>query len=306
MKAIRSQLGNRLRGFAVAARSGMIVLATAVLLIPASSWAGAATNATTYRVKGVFQESRSAGHVAVIAHEAIPGYMTGMTMPFNVKEPGEVNGLRPGDEITFRLSVTGTDAWIDEIKKTGEHRAGPTPEPPVSMEMPPELQVGDPLPDCVLTNESSRTFHLHEYKGQALAFTFFYSRCPLPTYCPLMNRNLAAVQKTLQSDTARTNWHLLSISFDPEFDTPARLAGYGNFYQNDPRHWNFATSSPVEIRKLGGAFGLMFWQENGAINHNLRTVVVDVSGRVRKVFTDNEWKPEDLVAEMKKAMEAKP
>jgi len=306
MKAIRSQIGNRLRGLAIATRSGTILLAMAILLIPASSWAGTPTNATTFRVKGVFQESRSDGHVAVFAHEAIPGYMAGMTMPFNVKNPADISSLRPGDGITFRLSVTGTDAWIDEIKKTGEHRAGPTPEPPVSMEMTPELQAGDALPDCILTNESGRTFHLDDYKGQAMVFTFFYSRCPLPTYCPLMNRNLAAVQKAMQSDSARTNWHLLSLSFDPEFDTPARLAGYGNFYQNDPQHWNFATSSPEEIRKLGSAFGLMFWQENGTINHNLRTVVVDVSGRVQKVFTDNEWKPEDLVAEMKKAMVAKP
>jgi len=283
---------------------GFVMLA--VLLFDAIGFAQTNTNISHYAARGVFQESQSSGHLAVIAHEAIPGYMAGMTMPFNVKEPAEVSSLRPGDGITFRLSVTGTDAWIDEVKKTGEHRAGPTPKPPVSMEMAPELRAGDLLPDCLLTNESGRTFHLQEYKGRALAFTFFYSRCPLPTYCPMMNRNLAAVQKVLQLDAMRTNWNLLSISFDPEFDTPARLGTYASFYQNDPQCWNFCTSSPEEIRRLGGAFGLMFWQENGTINHNLRTVVVDASGRVQKFFTDNEWKPDDLVAEMRKAMKATP
>ena len=260
----------------------------------------------TYDVKGVFQESRSAGHKAVIAHETIPGYMAGMTMPFNVKDPAEVSGLQSGDKITFRLSVTGTDAWIDEIKKTGERVVIPKAVAPEPMNFVQELEPGALLPDCILTNQSGRAFHLGEFKGRALSFTFFFSRCPLPTFCPLMNRNLAAVQRALQSEVTRTNWQLLSISFDPEFDTPAHLSDYARIYQNDPRHWNFATSGPEEIHKIGGAFGLMFWSENGTISHNLRTVVVDASGRVQKVFTDNEWQPTDLVLEMKKAMEAKP
>lgn len=259
----------------------------------------------TYDVKGVFQESRSAGHTAVIAHETIPGYMAGMTMPFNVKDPAEVSGLQTGDKITFRLSVTGTDAWIDEIKNTGERVVIPKPVAPEPMNFVQELEPGALLPDCILTNQSGRAFHLGEFKGRALSFTFFFSRCPLPTFCPLMNSNLAAVQRALRLEVTRTNWQLLSISFDPEFDTPAHLSDYARIYQNDPRHWNFATSGLEEIHKLGGAFGLMFWSENGTISHNLRTVVVDASGRVQKVFTDNEWQPTDLVLEMKKAMEAK-
>jgi protein SCO1/2 len=232
--------------------------------------------------------------------------MAGMTMPFKVKDPVEVSGLQPGDRITFRLSVTETDAWIDEIKKTGE-RATISKSPstgPTNVAQ--ELEPGSPLPDCVLTNQSGQPFHPGEFKGSALAFTFFYTRCPLPTFCPLMNRNLAAVQEALQSNVTRTNWQLLSISFDPEFDTPAHLADFARLYQSDPRHWNFATSGPEEIHQLGGGFGLRFWHENGAIYHNLRTVVVDASGRVQKIFTDNEWPPGELIAEMKKAMAAKP
>lgn len=265
-----------------------------------------ATNVTIYTVKGVFKESRADGRKAVIAHETIPGYMDAMTMPFNVKRPVELNGLQPGDRITFRLSVTETEDWIDEIKKTGERAAIPKSVQSQPMSFLEELNPGAMLPDFVLTNQSGRVFHMREFKGRALAFTFFFSRCPLPTYCPRMNSNLAAVQQELQADGPRTNWQLLSISFDPEFDTPAHLADYAKLYQSDPEHWNFATSSPEEIRKLGGAFGLMFWHENGTISHNLRTVVVAASGRVQKVFTDNEWQPADLVAEIKKAMAAKP
>jgi protein SCO1/2 len=265
--------------------------------------ADVATNATNYAVTGVFQESRSAGKTAIIAHNAIAGYMGAMTMPFNVKSPAELDGLQPGDKITFRLFVTDTDAWIEAIKKTGERAsaAAPAPTPPVKIM--PELQTGDLLPDGILTNQSGRPFHLTGFRGRALAFTFFYSRCPLPTFCPLMNSNLAAVQKALLKDSVKTNWQLLSISFDPDFDTPAKLADYAARYQSDPQHWNFATGSPEQIRTLGGSFGLMFWSENGTINHNLRTVIVDPAGRVQKVFTGNEWQPDGLTAEMKRAME---
>jgi protein SCO1/2 len=147
---------------------------------------------------------------------------------------------------------------------------------------------------------------LSDFQGQALAMTFFFARCPLPTLCPRMNNNFASVQKELQSDSTRTNWHLLSISFDPSFDTPEFLGSFATAHQNDPLHWSFATSSSEDIRKLGGAFGLKFRREAGSINHNLRTVVVSKSGRVQRVFRGNEWLPAELVSEMKKAMKARP
>jgi protein SCO1/2 len=304
MKTMLFYFGNSLQRFVVAARWPIIALATAILVETAG--AGAATNVTIYIVKGVFKESRSDGRIAVVAHESIPGFMDAMTMPFNVKWPAELAGLKPGDEITFRLSVTATEDWIDEIKNSGARAPIPKSAQTQPAVLVPELNPGAMLPDVVLTNQSGQAFHVADFKGRALAFTFFFSRCPLPTFCPRMNGNLAAVQHALQSDATRTNWQLISISFDPEFDTPKHLADFAKLYQSDPNHWSFATSSPEMIRILGGSFGLMFWRENGMISHNLRTVVADATGRVQKIFTGNEWQPNELIAEMKKAMEAKP
>jgi protein SCO1/2 len=229
--------------------------------------------------------------------------MEAMTMDFQVKTPAELKGLKARDQISFRLTVTETDAWIDEIKKVGyggiRRSLPPPPEPG------PELSPGSLLPDCVLTNQDGKTIHLRDFKGQALALTFFFSRCPLPTFCPKMNNNFASVQQTLAADVTRTNWQLLSVSFDPSFDTPEYLGAFAPNFKSDPHHWDFATSSLEEVTKLGGAFGLRFWRENGALNHNLRTAVIDASGRVQKVFTGNEWQPAELVAEMKKAMGAR-
>jgi protein SCO1/2 len=279
-------------------------LALAALFLVTSVFAEANTNVTHYTVKGVFKESRSGGRKAVIRHETIPGYMDAMTMPFNVKNPAELKSLKPGDEIIFRLSVTDTEDWIDEIKRTGTNApVAPTPRPTSRFK---ELEPGALLPDCVLTNQSGQAVRLRDLKGQALAFTFFFTRCPLPTYCPRMNNYFAAVQTALATDSSTTNWQLISISFDPQFDTPAQLATHAGVYHADTNHWNFATAEPAVLRELSGAFGLMVIPDGTSFSHNLRTVVVDAAGRVQKVFTDNEWQPAEVVTELKRAMIAKP
>ena len=121
-----------------------------------------------------------------------------------------------------------------------------------------------------------------------------------------MNNNLAAVQKALLAANAGKNWQLLSISFDPEFDTPERLAQYAKNCGQVPAQWSFATGATADIRQLGNHFSLMFAPEGAVFNHNVRTVVVDPRGRVQNVFAGNEWQPAEVVEAMKKAMAPKP
>ncbi len=265
------------------------------------------TNVIAYQAKGVLEEIRAGGWKAVIAHEDIPGYMEAMSMLLDVRNTNELAGLQPGDILTFRMLVTDTDGWIDQVKKIA---SGPAPAQTNAAaaypEEVPELVPGEPAPDCTLTNQLGRTFRLSDFRGQALAFTFIFTRCPFPVYCPRMNQNFATVQATLlQSATtnaAATNWHLLSISFDPDYDTPARLATYGATYRHDPTHWTFATGSTEDVRRLGSSYTLAFWKEGALFNHNVRTVVIDPRGRIQRIFHDNEWKPAELVEELRKAM----
>jgi protein SCO1/2 len=265
------------------------------------------TNVTAYEVRGVLKEIRKSGAAALIDHEDIPGYMEAMTMLLDVKNTNELAGLAPGDAITFRMLVTDTDGWIDRVRRTGRTVVATNALAADAFVEVPEIAEGAPLPDCTLTNQDGRAIRLADFRGQALAFTFIFTRCPFPVYCPRMSGNFSSVQRELLASAPATNWHLVSISFDPDFDTPATLRSYGQAFGRDPAHWSFATGAVGNIRHFGAGFGLMFRKtEAGSIDHNVRTVVVDRAGRVQKIFVGNEWKPAELAAEMRKAMQATP
>ena len=247
----------------------------------------------SYAVRGVLQSADATGGRAVIAHDEIPGYMVAMTMEFTAAQPAELAGLVPGDVLTFDLRVTDRESRIVQVRKVG-HTTPPAPAPTVDA-------VGALLPDVALVDERGRSFRLAETKGGALAVTFIFTRCPLPDFCPRMNAHFASVQRALAASTGK--WRLLSVTMDPAYDTPARLAEYAARYQPGQR-WSFATGETAEVAKLTTALGLETKGEGAALTHNLRTVVVDATGRVRRIFTGNEWQPEELIAEMRRTMEA--
>jgi protein SCO1/2 len=273
-----------------------------------SRWWMASGNRRIFQAKGVIKELKPERQQVIIAHEEIPGYMPAMTMPFDVKDAQELVGLQPGDAISFRMIVTPDNGWIDQIKKTFPAAPALSAEPDSFRrvrEVEP-LQEGDPMPEYHFTNELGQVVSLSDFKGQALAFTFIFTRCPFPTFCPRMSGNFAETQHQLQNmSNAPVNWHLLTISFDPAYDTPAILQSYAARFKADPKRWNFVTGDLIDVTAITEQFGLLFWKpapnQPGGISHNLRTVVVDARGQVQKIFTENEWKVDDLVAEIVKA-----
>ena len=254
----------------------------------------------TFRGRGVIEKVEVEKGEVVVRHEAIAGYMDAMTMPFHVGDAMALRKLRAGDAITFRLNVGAHEGWIDEIK-VGQSAVSPPAAASTVPDLTP-IQPGQPFPSASLMDERGKSLDLSSYRGQALAITFIFTRCPYPTFCPLMTENFGAVQKALASDAAGPkNWQLLSITLDPEHDTPAALLNYAALHKADPAHWRFATGKLRDITTLALRCGLSFWDENGGIQHNLRTIVIDAKGIVRQVFTDNAWKPEELASALQSA-----
>lgn len=264
----------------------------------------AANTAREFPVKGVVRELPG-GTTVRIRHEEIPGYMAAMTMPFTVKDPAELANVQVGDTVTFRLTVTDDDGWIDRIQVT--QRASPAdPKPQVEgvrvVRIVEELQVGDPLPDYRFTNELRRAVSLADFRGQAVGLTFIYTRCPYPTFCPRQSLQFAEVCARLKQDPgAPKNWHLLSLSFDPAYDTPAVLREYGERYNYDPQRWSFLTGAMIDIDAITEQFGSFFARDGEGWSHNVRTVVINAAGKVQRIFVGNEWKTDEFLAEMVKA-----
>src|SRR3954464_8573110 len=276
---------------------------------------GAAQSATNvYQVKGVVHDVMPDKNKVTIAHEKIPGYMDAMTMSFDVKNPTELGGIKPGDQVSFRMLVTETDGWIDHVIKLNTNSpqavaAGPDTFRRVRDVDP--LEIGAKMPDYHFTNELGQAVNLSDFKGQALAITFIFTRCPFPTYCPRMSTNFKDTQKLLKErSNASTNWHLFTITFDPVFDTPPVLRQYAKRFEADPQHWNFLTGDLMDITAIAEQFGLLFWRpdpkEATGISHNLRTIVIDAEGKVFKVMTQNEWKPETLADTILEASKVAP
>ncbi len=233
---------------------------------------------------------------AMIAHEEIKGYMEAMTMPFRVKDEWALQALAPGQAVEATLVVAGERSWIEGVRlssqeaSTGAIVAAVDPKP------------GEEIPDFPLLNQDGKRIHLGQYKGRPLLLTFIYTRCPIPDFCPRTSAKFADVYRRLQSLPASVpKPHLLTVSFDPEFDTPAVLRSYGARYMHpvDFQAWEFATGSPEEIKNVTGYFGLSHWKESGQIVHTLSTALIGPEGRLVRLYKGKEWTPEQVLAEIK-------
>src|SRR6266478_8530565 len=254
---------------------------------PASSSPGEA-NLRSFAARGVVKELKADGSTILLSHEAITNYMDAMTMPFKIKEPKEITGLRPGDQVSFRLSVTDTESWIDQVAKI----TAATPRSPASPPL--EARAGErrpskpthyPLLDYKFTNELGQQVSLSDFRGQGLAITFFFTRCPIPDYCPRLSRNFQEASTRLGLITAGpTNWHFLSVSFDTQFDSPRVLKAYGERYHYDPAHWSFLVGSAESVGELAGLSNVKFERDAGSFNHNFRTLIIDATGHLQMVF----------------------
>lgn len=262
----------------------------------------ASPNAKRYDLKGKVVAVNKAENRVTVEHEEIPEYMDAMTMPFAVRKNDywALDVLKPGDKLTAVLVVDGGLSWIENIVITQEGAGSSA----VEADAPPEAAAGDAVPNFSLVNQDGKQIRIAQYRGRVLLLTFIYTRCPLPDYCPLMSNNFAAIERELKKNQAlydRT--HLLSISFDTEYDTPKVLKSYGGAYTENYSsekftHWEFATGSPEEVRDIAGFFGLRYYKESNQIVHGLRTAIITPEGKVHKVYRGNEWKAEEILRDI--------
>jgi protein SCO1/2 len=258
-------------------------------------------NAQYYATRGIVRGFSPDRSTIEIEHESIPGFMPSMTMPFSARNQKEIGDLKTGDAISFRMTVTEKDFWIDNVKQIGRDEVHvaephPTPTPTVSSNASARLREGDEMPFFSLTDQDGKRISLETFRGQPFVLTFVFTRCPIPNFCPRMSNNFAELQKAIKTDTgALAKTHLLSITLDPGFDTPEILKQYGESHGADAKIWSFATGDPKEIEALTAAFAVYVQTEGGTISHGLATALVNANGKIDKIWRGNAWMPAEVV-----------
>jgi protein SCO1/2 len=260
---------------------------------------------TTYQLSGQILLIDAGTQQLVIRHGDIVGFMPGMTMPFKVRDPQLLVGRAAGDLVTATLTVEPEAAWISTLTATGH---APLPaDAPTSLPAAAGVDVaniGDAVPDTPLRT-SHGSVSLVAGRGRVTAVTFIYLRCPLPDYCPLMDRRFAEVQRQVKADPLLSQRvALVSVSIDPAADTPARLAEHAAALGADPAIWQFGSlDDERDIARFAAQFGVNVIRErDGTITHNLRTLVIDATGTVRQAREGNTWTADDLVDDLRQAV----
>ena len=283
----------------------IIALTVAVIGVAACSGEPAAR---TYQLTGQILVVKPETNEVLVKHDDIPGFMPAMTMPYVVNDAALIRERVAGDLITATLVVGSERAHLSAITKTG---SAPLPEDArttipaaagVSI-----LKPGDAVPSTPLIDQAGEKLSLEDLRGSAAAVSFIYTRCPLPQFCPMIDRRFAEVQNIAAGDPSLAGRiKLLSISFDPEFDRADVLRAHAKKTGADPQVWRFATADKAVVDRMAAEFGInVIREKDGTITHNLRTAVIDRSGRVAAILDNNAWTAGELADALKKTLPAR-
>jgi protein SCO1/2 len=289
-------------------RTASVLCITAAAAVTGCKSKPAESAAKRLPIRGSVVAIDAASNQISLANENIPNFMEPMTMSYRVTDPAALSELHAGDKLSASLlfdedAAGAKNLRLADIVITGE--ANPNIKPVVQYHMPAS---GDAVPDFKLLNQSGRAIDLKQYRGKVLVLTFIYTRCPLADYCPRMSHNFAQIDKALAADKdlySRT--HLLSISFDPTYDTPKVLKSYGGAYTgryvNETfDHWEFAAPNAAELPKMQQFFDLGITPgDNGALQHSLSTLVIGKDGKVVAFWPTNDWEVGEVLSKIRSA-----
>ena len=278
--------------------AGLLVTATAAALCAGA--AGCGPRARRYELQGQVVAVDPARQELTIKHQDIPGFMPAMTMAFRVPDARLMAGRTTGELVTATLVVTEADAHLRDVARTG---FAPVAEGHAGTRVMDLVEPGEAVRDAAFVDETGSPRRLADWRGRLLGVTFMYTRCPLPSFCPLMDRHFRVVQDEIRGDAGlRDKVQLLSVSFDPEHDRPAVLARHAGSLRADPAIWRFLTGRRDEVESFASQFGVSVVRENTPdIVHNLRTAIIDGEGKLVTTLGGSDWAPRDLIAEIRRA-----
>jgi len=232
-------------------------------------------------------------NTVLVSHRDIPHYMPAMSMSFHARAASELNGLYPGAQVEFQLVARKSGSYIQNLRRIGggaviEDQGDRITLPP----NPDKVAVGSIMPDFQLIDQQERPVRLSDFRGKVVAVDFIYTRCPLPDVCPRLSANFASLQRRY---AARMNKDLalLSITIDPQYDTPQVLRQYGKIW-NTREGWRLLTGPEAEIEAAARRFGMNYWPEDNLVTHTSETGVIARNGTLAARVDGSSFTPAQL------------
>ena len=242
----------------------------------------------SYAVDGIVVAVDPVARTMLVSHRAIGKYMPAMMMPFRVADSGELRGVHPGSRVEFELVVERERSVARGVKVTGEGSA-PAPKG--------QIAIGQALLDFRLTDQDGRVVTGADLRGQVVAINFIYTRCPLPDVCPRLAANFAAIARRFGGRVT-----LVSVTVDPDYDTPGVLKEYARRWNADPATWKFLTG---DVAGLAAALGEVYWFDEGSIGHNSMTSIIGRDGRLAAVVEGAAYRVDQLRDLIERQLEEK-
>lgn len=258
------------------------------------SCSGAAVGQTRHAMRGMVLSVDAARRTVVVSHESVPNLMPAMTMPFEARNRRDIEGLVPGAIVSFSLVLSKESGYIEDVRVVRYESVEQDPLTARRLRLLQQitgtratpLAEGQAVPDFTLTDQSGTRVSLSQFRGKVVALNFIYTSCVLPQFCYRLANQFSVVQKRLQARMG-TDLVLLTVTFDPARDTPARMAEYARQWIADRSAWRFLTGGVDEVTEVCRRFGVDAFADEGLIRHSTRTVVIDRRGAVAATIEGN-------------------
>jgi protein SCO1/2 len=276
----------------------MRALVTALLLLVAQP----SVVAQDYPVTGMVLKVDRSRNTFTASIQSIPGFMSAMTMPFEVRQKKDLDGLAPGATVEFVLVVSRSSSHAERIRIVRYQSTEQDPLAASRLKLLTQvagaaprtvLAVGQTVPDFRLTNQKRRQIALSDLRGKVVAINFIYTSCPLPNFCLRIANNFGVLQKRFKAQLGR-DLVFLTVTFDPVHDTPEVLAQYASRWSADPMSWHFLTGPIGDVQRVCHLFGVDFFPDEGLMNHSLHTAIIDRQGKMVANIEGNQFTADQL------------
>jgi len=281
-------------------RFAAALLGALVVVSVASARAG-----ERHAVKGFVVQIDPSRRSFVVSHEAVPGVMAAMTMPFDVRDAKELDGVAPGMTVEFTLVIEKDDAYVEQVRI---RKYEPAEQDPFTAQRLAQLKrmmapsetgqrvaVGEMVPDFTLIDQARQRVTLSDLRGKVVAVNFIYTTCALPQFCFRLANHFGAIQRRYRALMGR-DLVLLTVTFDPARDQPDQLAQYARRWEPDPASWHFLTGDVPDVTRVCGLFGVQAYRDDGLFNHSSHTAVIDREGRLTANIEGNQYTTDQLAA----------